>query len=228
MDELNEYMEEIDQNYNEYEEDKRIIRNLKKNYDLKNVDEDVIRNMKEFKFPKRFGELTRYIDGKNCENMLEITPETFSRYKNGSLFPRDNMLKRLAKKLNVSVKYLLGETDITTSKAEEINRITGLSEKAQKVLFMLNHNIGECDELTDKVPISDINKNKLNVFNSLIEDHINFTNFLSRLEQYSKFKNKLKNVKKDDEENKKEINLQLLAIKGELISILLDNLKNIK
>lgn len=195
---------------------------------MENEDEEVIRNMKEFKFSQTFRRLTKNIDGKHCQDMLGIKPETFSKFKRGHQFPSDNMMKQLSEKLFVSVEYLIGETDIRSCKAEEINKITGLSEKALKILFMLNHNIGECEELTDKVPECDTYRNKLNAFNFLIEDNVNFIKFLSCLERYTNLKKKSKNINK--EENKKdyeELELQLLGIKGELISILFDSLKKI-
>ena len=238
-----ENLEELDEEYNdinyytqkdiEEEKDIDLIEKLRDVYKMENVDEEIIRTMKEFTFPKKFRELTREITGKTCQELLGISAGTFSKFKKGDTFPSDSTIKKLAKKLSVSQEYLLGQTEYTIPKVEEINKMTGLSEKALKIFFMLNHNIGECKELTDNVPVSNQNIEKLNVLNSFIEDNVKFLKFLSCLEQYSKLKDKLKDKIKEEaqeeiflDNSSEDIKLQLLGLKGSIISVLFDFLDN--
>jgi transcriptional regulator with XRE-family HTH domain len=210
----------------EDEADRELIDKIKEVYKIEDDDFKIV-SMPQFIFAKRFRTILndRQLSGVKAEEKLEIRAETISKFKNGRQYPSIDTILKIAKKLQISPYYLLGLTNYMTLQVDEINRLIGLSEKSMKILFMLNHNVGECEELTDNVPVSNQNKGKLDILNFLIEDNTNFLEFLSCLEQYAR----LKEIEKQTQNsNKGDIKLQLYGLNGKMIGILQDFLKNIK
>ena len=210
----------------EEEEDRKLIDNIKSVYKIEDDDFKII-SMPQFIFAKRFRNILKdwHLKGEEAESFLDMSKATISRYKNGDEYPGTDTILKLAKKFHVTPYYFWGLSNHTTIEAELINEMLGLSEKAMKNLFMLQHNVPECEELTDNVPISNQNRRKLNILNFLIEDNINFLKFLRYIEYYVELKEKMQ---RDMDINKDDIKSQLLGLKGELISMLLETLKNIK
>ena len=196
----------------ENEKDENLIQRIKDVYEIDDDDFKII-SLPQYIFAKRFRTLLedKKLSGKEAEDLLGIKKETISKYKHGHEYPSINTILKIAKKLQVSPYYLLGLSRYMTLETDEINRILGLSEKSMKILFMLHHDIGECEELTDNVPISNQHKGKIDIFNSFIEDNINFIKFLCCIEQYSN----LKKLARENKDNCKEnIKSQLLRFKG--------------
>lgn len=212
----------------EEEADKKLIENIKKHFNVK--DEKIIIFMPQFIFAKNLRIILedRKINQKQFEEDNELGEKMLSKYKNGHQFPDLTVMCKIAYGLDMTIYQLLDMSKFTSLPVQEINQITGLSEGAMRILFKLQHNTNEDVELTNNTPISKVNKAKLDIFNSFIEDNVNFLDFLKCLEQYSRLKAKQEKVKVHDEEevkeeikkNNSEIRLQLLGLKGELFSIL--------
>lgn len=76
---------------------------------------------------------------KEVAQHLKILPEAYRRWENGRSNPKKDSLENLAKFFNVSVSYLLGETNIR--KTSEINEIMeALSQPRQKKLIKYGKN----------------------------------------------------------------------------------------
>lgn len=195
----------------EDERDTNLIERIKEVYNIEDSDFKIT-CLPQFIFAKRFRNIldTRKLKGIEAQELLGIRKETISKYRNGYEYPSIDTILKIAQRLRVSPYYLLGLSRYMTLETDEINRILGLSEKSMKILFMLQHNIGECEELTDDVPISNQNKAKLDIFNSFIEDNVNFLKFLCCIERYANLK---EIARKDENVDKEKIKSQLLRTK---------------
>lgn len=202
------YNESISDMGSEKEDDEKLIENIKKVYNIEDEDFKIL-SMPQFIFAKRFRTILkdRNLKGKKAVEELDLKKETISRYRNGDEYPSIDTILKIAKRLKISPYYLLGLSNYMTLETDEINRILGLSEKSMKFLFMLNHNVEECEEITDKVPISNENKGKIDILNRFIENNIDFIEFLSCLEKYAKINEKMKQTKN------KRLREQLLRFK---------------
>lgn len=210
----------------EAEADQKLIETIKEEYKIEDDDFKII-SMPQFIFAKRFRTILKdwNLKGTEAETFLGIRKETISKYRNGREYPSTDTILKIAKKFQISPYYFWGLSNYSTIEAQEINRMLGLSEKSMKILFMLQHNVPECEELTDNVEISECNRVKLDIFNSFIEDNTNFFKLLNYFEYYAKQKEE---IRKNKNNCREDIKKQLLGLKGELISMLLEFLKNIK
>ena len=215
---LGNYKGDIDR---EEDDDESLIQRVKDYFSIE--DDNIVKFMPQFVFAKN---LRRRIKDRNVnqaefERKYGLGKKMLSKYINGHQFPDFTVMCKIAYGLDISIYQLLEMSKFTSLPVEEINKITGLSEKAMRILFMLQHNTTECGELTNDIPVSKTNKVKLDIFNSFIEDNVNFLSFLNRLEQYTKLKSQLKKVENDEDEeikrkirkNNKEIHYKLLRIK---------------
>lgn len=216
LEELQELYEQALLTYNtendiEDEKDTELIERIKEVYNIEDNDFKIT-CLPQFIFAKRFRNILniRKLKGIEAQELVGIRKETISKYKNGYEYPSIDTILKIAKRLQISPYYLLGLSKYTTLESTTINELLGLSEDSMKILFMLQHNIGECEELTDDVPISNQNKLKLHIFNSFIEDNVNFLKFLCCIEQYTKLK---ETVRKDKNVDKENIKSQLLRTK---------------
>lgn len=202
------YKESISNDGIEKEEDEKLIEKIKEVYNIEDENYKIV-SMPQFIFAKRFRTILkdRKLKGKKAVEELDLKKETISRYRNGDEYPSIDTILKIAKRLKISPYYLLGLSNYMTLETDEINRILGLSEKSMKFLFMLNHNVEECEEITDKVPISNENKGKIDILNRFIENNIDFIEFLSCLEKYAKINEKMKQTKN------KRLREQLLRFK---------------
>lgn len=160
-------------------------------------------NQTQYDFSKRLNIILVEGNYTNAEfaNYVELSEPSISNYVTGKRIPRTNELERMAHKLCVPTDYLLGKTDCITFSAQEINKIIGLSENAMKILAMFNHNIEEIQDLMDPMEVSKVHKNKLDIFSLFIEDFLNFSTFLTQIENYVETKQKINNVSNHKEEN---------------------------
>lgn len=151
-------------------------------------------NQRQYEFSRRFATKLNELNLTNAKfaKNTNISEGAISNYRTGKRIPRTAELEKIAEVLNVTPNYLLGLTDCVSFTAEQINQMLGLSEKAMKILFMLQHDVTEVEEITDNIPVAEIHKNKLRIFSFLIEDNSKFCSLLTYLEQYAKVKNKIK------------------------------------
>ena len=92
-------------------------------------------------------------------------------------------------------------------KGKEFATYVGLSENAMKTLAMLNHNIEEIQDLMDPMEVSNVHKNKLDIFSSFIADISNFSMFLTQIESYVRTKQKINETNNDKEKEFLEYDL---------------------
>lgn len=166
-------------------------------------------NQSQYEFSKRLNLKLVEANYNNAEfaRITDLSEPTISNYVNGDRIPKTKELQIMANKLGVSTDYLLGNTDCITFSAQEINKIIGLSENAMKILAMLNHNIAEIQDLMDPMEVSTVNKNKLNVFSSLIADWPNFSTLITCLECYVITKQKINETNNNEEKENLEYDL---------------------
>lgn len=202
------YNESISSMGIEREQDEKLIEKIKEVYNIEDENYKIV-SMPQFIFAKRFRTILkdRNLKGEEVVEKLGLSKSTISKYKNGDEFPSINTILEIAKRLKVSPYYLLGLSNYMTLETDEINRILGLSEKSMKILFMLNNNVAECKEITDKVFSSNENKGKIDVLNCFIENNVDFIEFLSCLEKYANINEKMKQTKN------KKLKAQLLRFK---------------
>lgn len=177
--------------------------NSKKHREFNYMDDDDLKSniieqygyfyQEQYDFSKRLNLILANGNYTNAEfaTYTELSEASISNYVTGKRIPRTNELERIARKLCVSTDYLLGKTDCITFSAQEINKIIGLSENAMKILAMLNHNIEEIQDLMDPMEVSNIHKNKLDIFSSFIADMPDFSMFLTQIENYVRVKQKI-------------------------------------
>lgn len=67
---------------------------------------------------------------------IGVAPSTLSNYRMGKRFPETRMLKSISEKLNVSLDYLFGITELKSTDIEDkvINEKTSLNDESIKVL----------------------------------------------------------------------------------------------
>lgn len=212
---LGNYKDDIDR---EEEIDSYLTQRVKEYFKIK--DDNIVKFMPQFIFAKNLRIIIkdRNVNQSEFERKYGLGKKMLSKYINGHQFPDFTIMCKIAYGLDISIYQLLEMSKFTSLPVEEINKITGLSERAMRILFMLKHNTPECGELTNDIPISKVNEAKLDIFNSFIEDNVHFLKFLNCLEQYTKLKCQLKKVEKDeDEETKKEIRKKNKQIKYKLL-----------
>lgn len=194
----------------EEEKDRILIERIADKFNIENY--QIVKFMPQYIFAKNLRIIVkdRKINQAEFEKKYGLAPKMLSKYINGHQFPDFTIMCKIAYGLDMSVYQLLEMSEFTSLPVEEINNITGLSEKAMRVLFMLQHNTTECGELTNDISISKTNKAKLDIFNSFIEDNVNFFDFLNHLEQYTKLKEK---VRKNKNNCREDIKSQLLRLK---------------
>lgn len=186
----------------------------------------------QYNFSKRLNLklVERDLNNNEFAKLTKLTPVTIWNYVNGKRMPRGNELEIMAKMLYVSTDYLLGNTDCITFSAQEINKIIGLSENAMKILAMLNHNVEEIQDLMDPMQVSNIHKNKLDIFSSFIADLPNFSMFLTQIENYVRTKQEINDISNNKENilnydtEKEDLEIRLIGIEGRIQKSILESL----
>lgn len=218
IEELSSFDKIYEQSYGDYidnldiekEEDGKLIERIADKFNIENY--QIVKFMPQYIFAKNLRIIVkdRKINHAEFEEKYGLGAKMLSKYINGHQFPDFTIMCKIAYGLDMSVYQLLEMSKFTSLPVEEINKITGLSENSLRVLFMLQHNTTEFEELTDDIPISKTNKAKLDIFNSFIEDNVNFFKFLNHLEQYTKLKER---ARKEKNNCKEDIKSQLLRTK---------------
>lgn len=189
-------------------------------------------NQSQYEFSKRLNLKLVEANYTNIEfaELTEIHPVSISNYATGKRMPNSYELGKMANKLGVSTDYLLGNTNCITFSAQEINKIIGLSENAMKTLAMLYHNKEEIQDLMDPMQVSNIHKNKLDIFSSFIADLPNFSMFLTQIESYVRTKQEINNISNNKEnilnydKEKEDLETRLIGIEGRIQKSILDSL----
>lgn len=152
-------------------------------------------------FQKRFCELlTKFIEeGHQQKEITEktgISPASITQYKNGTNVPKGYILENLANYFNVSANYLLGKSDTPTYTFEDINKKTGLSQKAIETLYKLQHNSFDEDiNITEEKEISDFYNSQISILNLILEDSEHLLVLLDNMKNYKKNYEELKQEK---------------------------------
>ena len=154
-------------------------------------------------FTKRFNEiLTKFIEEGHQQRDITkdtgISPASITQYKNGTNVPKGYILENLANYFNVSANYLLGKSDTPTYSFDDINKKTGLSQKAIMTLYKLHHNcLDEDIDITEERKISDFYNSQLSILNLILE---NSEDLLMLLEDIKKYQENYKKLKRKKDE----------------------------
>lgn len=166
-----------------------------------------IRSYKEV-FKNRFNELLQKSieEGHQQKEITEktgISPASITQYKNGTSVPKGAVLESLANYFNVSANYLLGKSDTPTYTFEDINKKTGLSQKAIETLYKLQHNCFEKDiDITEDKKIDNFYSSQLDILNLLFEDSEKLIELLNDIKTYKEnYKKSNLKTKEDKEKN---------------------------
>ncbi len=74
------------------------------------------------------------ISQKKLAELLNVSPSNVYNYENGRTEPSTEMLRNISRCLNVSVDYLIGNEDVSTSIKESYELQTVLSEKEKELI----------------------------------------------------------------------------------------------
>lgn len=158
-------------------------------------------------FKKRFCELLeKFIEEghqqKEITKKTGISQASITQYKNGTNVPKGDILEKLANYFNVSYNYLLGKSDTPTYTFEDINKKTGLSQKAIETLYKLQHNSFDEDiNITEEKEISDFYNSQISILNLMLEDS---EKLLILLEDMKTYKENYEELKQEKTKDKKE------------------------
>lgn len=167
------------------------------------------------KFARRFNELLgENISQSNFSKQTGISTGAISKYRNGFVFPPANNLYKIAKALNVSTEYLLGNSDVKHYNNKELNDKFGLYDNSIENLSR----------------ISKSSKEYLNlIFNNNSED---IEYFLLKMGDYYKKAIELKKIDKDDKlrdvkiyDIKEQLNVEGYKVQKELLSLVDSSLR---
>lgn len=172
------------------------------------------------------------LTNKDLEEKTKLAKSTIWNYVNGKQIAGAEELKKLSKSLMLPIDTLLGKSNSRTIKSVQLEDMIGLDYYAQGVLFGLKHNLVEVGDIDEKLPISDVHKNKLEIFSSFISNKANFEMILTHFESYVSIKQQLNNEivsyklePKEKIEEKLKEDLDVLKIR--IMKLLFDNLDNI-
>lgn len=167
-----------------------------------------IRPYKEV-FKNRFNELLQKSieEGHQQKEITEktgISPASITQYKNGTNTPKEDIIERLANYFNVSTNYLLGKSDTPTYTFDDINKKTGLSQKAIETLYKLQHNcFDENVDITEKKEISNFYNSQMSILNLILEDSEKLLILLEDMKVYKENYEELKQQTKTKDKKEK-------------------------
>lgn len=198
MSELDDLLENSYLNYSTEQDiqdelDDKLEKKIRQLYNMEDVDKSIIRSQPQFIFAKKLRTILkdRNIKGIDSQELFGITPGTLSKYINGSTFPKQKEIARIANALKISTSYFTSDTDITSFSAQEINKAIGLSENAICSLYKLYHNVEEFNEVDDNIPPCEEKKEFLEIFSLFLSNYSNFCEFLTYQRQYVKTKQEI-------------------------------------
>lgn len=170
---------------------------------------EIERKRIEEAFNERFFKLLdTYI--KNGHSQKEFSTDTgisassISKYKSGEL-PKIYVLETIAKYFNVSSDYLIGKSDTPNYNFDDINKKTGLSQKAIEQLWKFQHNSFPFDEemdIREEKEISEFYRPQINVLNLMLEDKGGLFLLLDSIVKYKRDFEEYKNFANDEKEKR--------------------------
>ena len=216
----------------------RVVKAISKNVIKENTGD----NIEQETFSIRFNELLeeKGYTQKNFSKDTGISTGSISKFRNGVSIPKRDTLEIISNMLDVSSNYLLGKSDVTEYNLEDINKKTGLSQKAIEQLYKLQHDYSVLEDInidiTEKRKTSKTYMDELTILSLMIEDNANLIDLLCYIKQYinkckdlenfekSYKKKKDKNIYSKIEDTKKEIKF----LKFSALEILSNSMENIK
>lgn len=160
---------------------------------------DNIQETKEI-FSSRFKTLLKEkgLSQKSFSKVSGISEGSISKFINGDSIPKESLLIVIANKLNVSKDYLIGKHECPTYTFEDITEKTGLSQKAIKKLYQLQHDYFLFEDnieidIQEKRNISKHYKEHIDILNSILENDVYLFWLLDSIRKY-----KLKNEELDN------------------------------
>lgn len=179
-------------------------------------------NLERYEFAIRLNELLveKGIDQEKFAEKINISTGSVFNYRNGIREPSLTTLVKMANELGVSVDYLAGKSDCPDYKLEKINEKTGLSEKAIKTLYKLQHNYELFDndikvDFTEERKISRNYKQQIDILNLILENEVNLFGLLENIRRYKQLYKKVENAKNVERKDKNTV-MEIFAKENEL------------
>lgn len=160
-------------------------------------------------FAIRLNELLekKEIDQTVFASNIGISVGALSNYRNGTREPTVTVLKQIADKLQVSTDYLLGISESPKIEFKEINKMTGLSQKAIEQLYKFQHDYFVFDDIdidiTEKRKISEFYRSHLDILNYMIENNGVLFLMLDNIDRFQKQYETLSNYEKTEKDKDK-------------------------
>ena len=158
----------------------RVVKAISKNVIKENTGD----NIEQETFSIRFNELLeeKGYTQKNFSKDTGISTGSISKFRNGVSIPKRDTLEIISNMLDVSSNYLLGKSDVTEYNLEDINKKTGLSQKAIEQLYKLQHDYSVLEDInidiTEKRKTSKTYMDELTILSLMIEDNANLIDLL--------------------------------------------------
>ncbi len=179
-------------------------------------------NLERYEFAIRLNELLveKGIDQEEFAKKINISTGSVFNYRNGIREPSLTTLVKMANELGVSVDYLAGKSDCPDYKLEKINEKTGLSEKAIKTLYKLQHNYELFDndikiDFTEERKISRNYKQQIDILNLILENDVNLFGLLENIRRYKQLYKKVENAKNVERKDKNTV-IEIFTKENEL------------
>lgn len=148
-------------------------------------------------FDERLSKLRKEtgLNQKDFANDLKIDPSKYNKWENGKTVPDFATVIKLAKRFDVTVDYLVGNSDVKRWENADISEKTGLSEKAVEMLVGIESiqrtinkiSAGELSRTSD-LTAEKIGAQKVSeIMNSDMENDISFQTVLSEFIANNRF-----------------------------------------
>lgn len=179
-------------------------------------------NPERYEFAIRLNELLveKGIDQEKFAVKIGISTGSLSNYRKGTREPSLTTLVKMANELGVSVDYLAGKSDCPDYKLEKINEKTGLSEKAIKTLYKLQHDYELFDndikiDFTEERKISRNYKQQIDILNLILENGVNLFGLLENIRRYKQLYKEVENEKNVERKDKNTV-IEIFTKENEL------------
>lgn len=202
-----------------YQIDQAIIEN-----NIQKLDGGIENNRERYDFAIRLNELLtdKEKDQENFAKNVNISVGSLSNYRNGTREPTLTTLVKMANELDVSVDYLTGKSDCPDYKIEKINKKIGLSQKAIKTLYKLQHEYFEFHEdfevdIEENRKISKRYQGELEILSSIIADSMNLIDLLRSMKENNNKRKEYRTLLEEYKKTKdKDLYLKLTDIRNEI------------
>lgn len=153
-------------------------------------------------FDERLTELRKEtpFNQKDFANELGLEPSKYNKWENGKTVPDFETVITLAKYFNVTVDYLVGNSDVRKWENAGVNSELGLTDKSIEVIKGLKITN---TKLTPDDPdfLKSDSRLLIDVFNDFIEDEYNFKHFLTALKYLSNWSSHSEYIEPEKHEN---------------------------